>query len=122
VENFSWGVWKVLDFLFVKEWEPCLWYLCCIAGKLGTWGRSECLVGSPSAASSVRSQLWVWCSFIHVVKTQLPECGVRLQSWQHQPASRGWRECLCQHRQLCWALRERIYCEFIVCHIRSVAI
>jgi len=24
LENFSWGPGKVLDFLSVKEWEPCL--------------------------------------------------------------------------------------------------
>ena len=22
-KNYSWGSWKVLDFLSVKEWEPC---------------------------------------------------------------------------------------------------
>jgi len=31
LENFSWGSWKVLDFLSVKEWEPTVIniYVCC---------------------------------------------------------------------------------------------
>ena len=73
-----------------------------------------------AATSTVWSQLWVRRCIVHIIKTQLLEHSIRLQPRQHQPAARGWWECIRQHRELRRALWERIHSRFLCSNLQQL--